>query len=436
MNSAERIYSLFKKSRKVCTDTRSIAPGSIFFALQGERFNGNEFAEKALNLGCVAAIIDDEKFRNDERYILVDDVLKSLQHLAFQYRQEFSFPVIGITGSNGKTTTKELIARVLSRKYKTHFTLGNLNNHIGVPLTILQTQPDTEMLVVEMGANHQGEIALLSSIACPDYGIITNVGKAHLEGFGGFEGVKKGKGELYAYLAANNRTAFINGDNDWLIEMASSRKLVNTINYGRSEKYYCSGVLSAATPYLNIEWRCGYSHGKIRSRITGDYNFENILSAVCIGNYFKVDPGEISKAVEEYIPDNSRSQVIQSGTNTIVLDAYNANPTSMKASLDNFASMQGDNKIVLLGQMAELGESSEEEHRSILLLLNELKLKNRVLVGSSFVKLKEGEVGNFFNSVPEAADWLKTQSISHHLILVKGSRSMKMEELLSSLNQD
>ena len=431
--SIEEIYELYKSNPVVCTDTRNIIKGCIFFALKGATFNGNTFAENALQNGAAYAVIDEPEFKKDERYLLMPDVLNSLQHLANFHRRQLKCPVLAITGSNGKTTTKELISRVLAKKYNVHFTKGNFNNHIGVPLTILSAPPETEMLVVEMGANHQKEIEMLSAIAMPDYGIISNVGKAHLEGFGGFEGVKKGKGELYEFLSLHHGCAFVNGDNPHLTEMIRKKNVKRKIVYGTDTKFDFSGKLMESFPFLKVKWKSGTNSGVISSQLVGEYNFENILAAACIGNYFKVEADQINKAIEEYVPDNSRSQVVKKGSNTILLDAYNANPASMDAALRNFSMMEGKHKVVFLGEMAELGNESEQEHRQLVDLVKSMNFEKVILVGQKFSPHISALPASYFLSSADAAQWTKDQNIKDATILIKGSRSSKMEVVLDSI---
>jgi UDP-N-acetylmuramoyl-tripeptide--D-alanyl-D-alanine ligase len=429
----ETLYSVYKKKPVVCTDSRSITDHCIFFALKGESFNGNEYAESALQQGAAYAVIDERKFQKDERYILVADVLKTLQQLANYHRKQLSCPVIAITGSNGKTTTKELISSVLSKKFKTHFTKGNLNNHIGVPLTILSAPADVEMLVVEMGANHLKEIELLSSIAEPDYGLITNIGKAHLEGFGSFDGVKQGKGELYEFLASHNGLAFVNGDNSILQEMLLQKKVTGVVRYGKKYDCECEGKLLEAFPFLKIEWKYDSQKGIAPTQLIGEYNFENALAAICIGSYFEIEPEIINSAIQEYAPGNSRSQVIHKGTNVIILDAYNANPSSMTEALKNFASIKMHPKIVFLGEMSELGKESASEHLAIVALIEQLNFESVVLVGEWFQKHADRINATWFASSDQAAQWAKEKNIQNASLLIKGSRSVKMEKVMEGL---
>jgi len=429
----EEFYELYKSNPVVCTDTRSITPGCIFFALKGSNFNGNTFAAKALDDGAAYAVIDQSEYKKDDRCIVVPDVLNFMQHLANYHRRQLKCPVIAITGSNGKTTTKELISRVLAKKFHVHFTKGNLNNHIGVPLTILSAPLNTEMLIVEMGANHQKEIETLCAIAMPDYGIISNVGKAHLEGFGGFEGVKKGKGELYEFLALHHGCAFVNGNNQHLAGMIRDKNVKRKIVYGNGNGFDCNGELLESFPFLKVKWNAGNKGGTISSQLVGEYNYENIMAAACIGNYFGVDAGQVSKAIEEYVPDNSRSQVVKRGSNMVLLDAYNANPSSMEAALKNFSLMEGKHKVVFLGEMAELGNESEQEHKHLVDLVKSLNFEKVIFVGKKFSSLLNSQPVGYFESSTDAASWIRDQKISGATILIKGSRSSKMEVVLESL---
>lgn len=428
----ETLHSLFLKHPNISTDSRNVLPGSIFFALKGPSFNGNTFAAGALEKGASYAVVDDSSFARDARYILVADGLKALQELANIHRRNLTIPVLAITGSNGKTTTKELVRNVLSMKYKTVATKGNLNNHIGVPLSILSISANTEFAVIEMGANHQKEIESYCRIAEPDYGLITNVGKAHLEGFGGFEGVKKGKGELYDWISQKGKLVFLNGDNEHLKSMAGEYPSLQIISYGFKEDFYCSGKITSVQP-LSLNWKCGKSEGNIRSSLAGVYNVENILSAVCIGNFFGVDAKLIDKAIEAYVPDNSRSQLVKKGSNTILLDAYNANPTSMEAALKNFMEMDGKHKVVFLGEMAELGSESEYEHRRIVEMLLMFPIDRIVLVGKNFAPFNQLVKCMYFEDSTEAAEWTRKNPVEDSLLLIKGSRSSKMEKVYEAL---
>jgi UDP-N-acetylmuramoyl-tripeptide--D-alanyl-D-alanine ligase len=426
--SIEHLYQLYQKFPSVCTDTRKVQKGDLFFALKGEHFNGNRFAIQALDNGAAYAIIDEAPARMDDRMILVDDALICLQALAAHHRNQFSIPFIAITGSNGKTTTKELVHAVLSEKYQTYTTEGNLNNHIGIPLTLLKIKKDAEMAIVEMGANHLGEIAGYCAYTRPTHGLITNAGKAHLEGFGGVEGVRKGKGELFDYLRAHDGTAFVMWDYDYLHQM--SRGIKNIVSYGTALADI-TGITETATPYLRVRITKGHPSGSIQTRLTGDYNLPNVLAAVSLGNYFKVEPSVIRRGIENYEPSNSRSQIIKAGTNTIILDAYNANPSSMKLAIDNFIQFPEKDKVLLLGGMAELGSESIAEHEMILRQIGLNIWKDVVLVGGDFLKIKH-PYKSFINS-DEAGKWLPSRSFQNTVFLVKGSRSMRMEKVVESL---
>lgn len=421
----EALYSIYQQYPSVQTDTRKLKPGDLFFALKGDNFNGNSFAAKAIEAGAAYAVIDDEAYAIPGKTVLVDDALAALQQLAKYHRQQFSIPFLAITGSNGKTTTKELIHSVLSSSFKTYTTEGNLNNHIGVPLTILKIKADAQMAVIEMGANHQREIASYCNYALPTHGLITNCGKAHLEGFGGVEGVRKGKGELYDHLRQNSGTAFVMWDYDYLHEMSKDIPVI--IKYGTTGADV-EGIAIKSEPFLDVQVNKGIAAGIIHTQLVGDYNLPNVLAAVCAGNYFKVPDEKIKAAIENYHPSNSRSQLVQKGTNTIILDAYNANPSSMKLAIENFAKTKADNKILLLGAMAELGEESLEEHAAIIDLIKQYPWSNVVLVGGDFLKVHHPFTS--FSNAAEARTWLKGQRPEHSHLLVKGSRSMKMETVL------
>lgn len=421
----EELYQLFLRYPSVQTDTRKLKPGDIFFALKGEHFNGNSFAAKAIEAGAACAVIDEAGFEIPGKTVLVEDVLQALQELALYHRQQFKVPFLAITGSNGKTTTKELVHAVLSRKFRTYTTEGNLNNHIGVPLTLLRIGMDAEMAVVEMGANHQGEIASYCRYTLPTHGMITNCGKAHLEGFGGVEGVRKGKGELYDYLKAHQGTAFVMWDYDYLRGMSQGIPVI--IRYGTAAAEI-EGVALQSEPFLVVELRKGADTGIIHTQLVGDYNLPNVLAAVAAGQHFGVPAEEIRNAIEAYTPSNSRSQLIKKGSNTIILDAYNANPSSMKLAIENFGKIKAEKKILLLGAMAELGDESLDEHRAIIQLLQQYQWDAVVLVGGDFLRVEHPFISK--NNAGEARDWLQgLQPVNAHL-LIKGSRSMKMETVL------
>ncbi|MFP4019539.1 MAG: UDP-N-acetylmuramoyl-tripeptide--D-alanyl-D-alanine ligase, partial [Bacteroidales bacterium] len=358
----ETIYKSFLKSKGVTIDSREVKPDYMFFALKGDRFNGNEYAQQAIEKGCRFAVVDEKKYVKDERYILVNDVLDTLQALSNYHRNQLNTKVIAITGSNGKTTTKELTKKILDKKFNILSNIKNYNNHIGVPLTLLNLKQQHDYAIVEMGANHQGEIAKLCDIAEPQYGIITNIGKAHLEGFGSFEGVKKAKGELYDFLDKNNGTIFYNADNPVLVEMAQKHKCLK-LTYGEENKENVNYniQLIRTEPYLKIKTKAG----KISSQLIGKYNFENLMTAISLGYFFEVPFPEIKQAIEEYTPTNNRSQLLNSKFNTIILDAYNANPSSMQAAIANFAKYRKKPRVLILGDMFELGKYSMDEHNQL-----------------------------------------------------------------------
>jgi UDP-N-acetylmuramoyl-tripeptide--D-alanyl-D-alanine ligase len=425
----EKIYNLYLQHPQVQTDTRALQKGDLFFALRGPNFNGNQYASTALSMGAAGVVIDEPISIEGEHIFLVEDVLSTLQALALHHRKQFSIPFLAITGSNGKTTTKELIHAVLSSTFKTYTTKGNLNNHIGVPLTLLSIRHDAEMAIIEMGANHQKEIESYCKIALPTHGLITNCGKAHLEGFGGVEGIRKGKGELFDHLASNIGIAFINSDLDYLETM--SEKISNKIFYGNKKGATPSRVIDTEK-LLGIEVTLGANNQqKIFSQLVGSYNKANIDAAICIGLHFDISFDKIRNAIESYIPDNARSQLIKKGDNTIILDAYNANPTSMQAAIENFAKMEGEHKYLFLGGMMELGKDSIEEHQSLIGLLTRLKLNNTTLVGGDFAHVNHPF--QFFENVSAASEWLKNNLPSNAHLLIKGSRSTKMEKLLDVL---
>lgn len=419
------LYAVFLKHPSIQTDTRKLKPGDFFFALKGPNFNGNKFARQALDRGAAYVIIDETTGFTDDRLISTQDVLKTLQDLAKYHRQQFTIPFIAITGSNGKTTTKELVHEVLSTTYKTCTTKGNLNNHIGIPLTILAVQKDAEIAVIEMGANHQKEIEGYCQYTLPTHGIITNCGKAHLEGFGGVDGVKKGKGELYDYLRTNNGTAFIMTDYPYLQEM--SKGISNIKTYGTQDAEII-GIINNSSEFLEVQITQGANLKNIKTHLVGAYNLPNVLVAVAVGKYFNVADEKIKTALENYFPSNSRSQLIEKDGNKIILDAYNANPSSMKAAIENFAKMEGQNKILLLGGMMEMGDESLAEHKALIDLISKYQWQQVVLVGGDFNKTVHPY--HFFNNSAEAKDWLHLQHFRNALMLIKGSRSMQMEKVL------
>lgn len=420
------LYQLYLQHPSVQTDTRKLKKGDIFFALKGPNFNANLFAMKALEAGAAYAVIDEPVGVDDNRLILVEDVLQTLQDLAGYHRQQFMIPFIAITGSNGKTTTKELVYAVLASHYKTHTTQGNLNNHIGVPLTLLGIPHDAAMAVIEMGANHQKEIAGYCVYTDPDFGIITNCGKAHLEGFGGIEGVRKGKGELYDYIRAHHGTIFRYNDYDYLHTM--SKGIEKVLGYGTLEGNI-TGQVAASEPFLEVTITKGTTFQQVRTQLVGAYNLPNVLCAIAVGKAFNVPDEKIKRSIENYSPSNSRSQMVEKDGNHIILDAYNANPTSMRAAIENFARLSASQKVLMLGGMMELGEESLAEHQQIVDLINEYPWQQVVLVGGDFSKVKHQHL--FFKDSGEAEKWYQQQKFYNTHILIKGSRSMQMEKIVS-----
>lgn len=429
----DKIYRYIQQGYKISTDSRSIDNNTIFFALKGEVFDGNEFASEALDKGAALAIVDKEGLTKRDGLIKVKNVLNTLQSLATFHRSKIKIPVIGITGSNGKTTTKELINSVLSAKYKTLFTPGNYNNHIGLPLTILSIQNKHDIAIIEMGANHVGEIGQLCKIAQPTCGLITNIGKAHIEGFGSFENIIKAKGELYQYLIRNNGLIFVNKDNKILTDQLKSYNKLYT--YGSKADFDCSGSIISSQPYLELEIDIPEIKGsekerRISTNLVGAYNFENVLAAVAIGRYFGVPATDIKKSIEKYKPINRRSQFTQTAKNKVIWDAYNANPTSMALALENFSSNPEKPKVVILGDMLELGDSAKKEHLAIVDLVRNMKLNTVILIGNEFSACPVNENNFFiFRNTEEAADWFTENEIKDSTILVKGSRGIQLEKL-------
>lgn len=434
--SIEHLYEIYRQHPAVSIDSRHLPKGCLFFALRGERFDGNAFAARALAEGASYAVIDNPDFKTDERCLLVEDTLKALQMLALHHRRLFDIPVVAITGSNGKTTTKELVSGVLAAQYRTHFTKGNLNNHIGVPLTLLAMPADTEIAVVEMGANHQGEIDFLCRIAEPAHGLITNIGKAHLEGFGGFEGVKKGKSELYRYLAETGGVVFVNRDEPFLEALAES--CTKKIFYHASQNPnpnllpYETQLLENQ-PFLKVGFLS--ENGNLveaQSNLYGVYNFNNLQTAIAVGRYFKVPAEKIAVAIEAYIPSNNRSQLQKIGANTFLMDAYNANPTSMRHALENFADMTVSEKIAIIGAMRELGDESENEHFAIAELAKRLAFGTVILVGKEFESSAEKFGFQYFDSVENLKEWFDNQAFTNVHFLIKGSRGVQLEKLVGA----
>jgi len=437
--TTEQLYEIYKQHPVISTDTRKIAPGSLFFALKGDKFDANTFAEQAIATGAAYVVIDNPAYQLNGNYILVDDVLSTLQDLARHHRRQLNIPVVGLTGTNGKTTTKELINSVLSQHFNTYATQGNLNNHIGVPLCVLSINSTHEAAVIEMGANHQKEIGMLCSISQPTHGLITNVGKAHLEGFGGFEGVKKGKGELYDYFKKSGGVVFVNSDSADLMQMQFDRALKNVVFYGSIDlENLVSGQLTENSPYLALQWTDN-STGKnydVKSQLTGAYNLDNILAAISIGVYFKLSGEEINAGIAGYQPKNNRSQITQTATNSLICDYYNANPSSMFVAIENMGNIQAGHKVLILGDMFELGDESAAEHEAVIKKAMETGVDERIFIGGEFFKVgpkvrKSGSPEDlFYATVEDAIAALKIHPIKNATVLIKGSRGMALERLV------
>ncbi len=421
----EQLYQYFLECDSVSTDTRKITKNSMFFALKGDNFNGNTFADTALKEGAKYCVVDEEAYSKNQNCLLVDDVLQTLQRLATHHRKQLNTTIIALTGSNGKTTTKELINAVLSTQFKTSATQGNLNNHIGVPLTLLKMTADIDIGIVEMGANHPKEIEFLSTIALPDYGLITNFGKAHLEGFGSIEGVIKSKSELYEHLKAHNKLIFVN-END-ATQLKQTQGYDHVFKFGTSANSDSKIEIESTQPYVTLK----YKGQLIHSHLAGTYNFNNIAVAIAIGNYFKVELHHIISAIESYIPTNNRSQILEKGTHTIIMDAYNANPTSMIAALENFKQLENNHKVLFLGDMFELGATAEDEHQHIVNYIESNDIGTTYLTGENFYKTKVTKQGILkFKTFDDLKEELKQNPIKHKFILIKGSRGMALERIL------
>lgn len=423
----KELYQHFQKHPSINIDTRKVEKGDIFFALKGPNFNANHFAKHAIDKGAAYAIVDEELNLADKKIIKTDNVLLTLQQLAKHHREQFNIPFIAITGSNGKTTTKELVHEVLSSSFKTYTTQGNLNNHIGIPLTILKIKKDAQLAVIEMGANHLKEIESYCYYTKPTHGLITNFGKAHLEGFGSIEGVWKGKGELFNFLRENSGTAFVNCDDNHIKEISAGIK--DIVTYGTLEGSVMGKSVNSSS-LLEVEITKGANIDLIKTQLVGQYNLPNVLATVAIGKYFNISDEKIKTAIDNYSPANSRSQLLIQNTNTIILDAYNANPSSMKSAIENFAQMQGKNKILLIGTMMELGEESDKEHEDLIEIINGYKWDNVVLVGNNFNHINHSYI-QFDNSLL-AKKWLQDQHLQNSYILIKGSRSIQMEKVLEA----
>jgi len=427
MSGIEKFYNEFYKPDIICTDSRKLKPGDIFIALRGDNFNGNEFAEAAINGGAIVAVIDESIYKKLPNTILVDDSLQFLKELAIFHRKKAGFHVIGLTGSNGKTTTKELILNVLSEKFICQSTKGNLNNHIGVPLTILSIEPATEFAIIEMGANHPGEIRQLCEIALPDSGLITNIGWAHLEGFGGFEGVKKTKAELFDYLKSIKGKIYYNGSDPVLIELIDQYQ--NAVSY-ISESGLCRGNIENVDPVLEIQLSDLLNNSiRISSNLYGEYNFENIMAAACIGLDLGLNLNEIKKGIERYKPSNNRSQLIKIGSTTLILDCYNANPSSMKESLLSFSKLSSSEKVVVLGEMRELGSYSKSEHKKLSEIIDSYHFEEVIFIGNEFIGIKIAN-SKYFDSVMDLKDYFNKSKYAEKYILIKGSRANALEKIL------
>ena len=422
------LYDLFIHNPQITTDSRNCPKGSIFFALKGDKFDGNQYAGKALASGCVYAVIDNPDYYIGERTILVDNVLKTLQQLAHHHRKVLGLPIIGITGTNGKTTTKELLAAVLSTKFNLLYTEGNFNNHIGVPLTLLRLTHDHEMEVIEMGASHPGDIKELVDIVHPNYGIITNVGRAHLEGFGSFEGVIRTKGELYDYIRRSKGKIFIKKENEYLQSIA---KGIEQITYGNGDDAFASGQVVSCDPFLVFNWKQQGKLHTVETHMIGSYNLDNVLAAVAVGRFFKIPAERISRAIAAYEPTNNRSQFKKTENNELIIDAYNANPSSMKVALDNFITMPVQPKAIILGDMRELGPTSDELHAEVVEQIKKGQFDKVFLCGEHFSKV--GKEFSPFATTEAMTEELRRQPLKGYHILIKGSHSMGLEKLADIL---
>ena len=430
MHSIESLYSIFCTHPSISTDSRNCPKDGLFFALKGPNFDGNRYAESALHAGCRYVIVDDPSVVKDERYLLVPDVLTALQSLAKHHRRQWGKTIIGITGTNGKTTTKELMAAVLGQKQTVLYTQGNLNNHIGVPLTLLKLNEKHQLAIIEMGANHPGEIKALCALADPDYGLITNVGKAHLEGFKTFEGVIKTKGELYEHVANKNGHIFVNRSNPYLKTLAKKQNILAYATEAGSDIW---GEANAESPQLIVNWYQNYNQhaGTAHTQLIGNYNLENAMAAIRVGMHFGVDNASIKQALENYHPSNNRSQLLKTAQNTLIVDAYNANPTSMMAAIRNFSQLKSENKVLILGSMKELGDHSESEHKNLIQELTQLEMPRVYLIGQEFASNN----GDYpcFDQVDALIEFIQSNPLKDSTILLKGSRSNQLERLIPYL---
>jgi UDP-N-acetylmuramoyl-tripeptide--D-alanyl-D-alanine ligase len=430
MSELHKIYAIYKEFQNISTDSRTINKGDIFFALKGPNFDANKLAVKAIEKGASFAIVDDHTLPDSSQIIKVSDVLETLQQLGALHRSKMNVKVLAITGSNGKTTTKELIAKVLAKKYKIIYTEGNLNNHIGVPLTLLRIKQDTEIAVIEMGANHMGEIRKLCLLARPDYGIITNIGKAHLEGFGSLTGVINAKSEMYSFIDDNEGMLFVNQDNELLNRLSVN---IKRFTFGSELSSNLYGELINADPFLHVAWEYKGMQSVTATKIIGTYNAENLFSAIAVGCYFDVSQDDIEDAISNYTPSNSRSQLIETRKNKVIMDAYNANPVSMEAAIRNFEKIRGNKSIVILGDMLELGEESDYEHANILKLLTDLDFEEVILVGPLFERVYGGDDWKIFSEIDSLCRHLEKHPLKNYEILIKGSRGIHLEKVLPLL---
>ncbi len=429
-HTVESVYSYFQKHPEVSTDTRSLKEGALFFALKGPNFDANKLVLQALEQGAAYAVADDAQLPDDPRILKVEDSQRMLQELGQYHRRKMKAKVIGITGTNGKTTTKELMARVLASSFNIVFTEGNLNNHLGVPLSLLRINEDTDIAVIEMGANHMGEIMQLCRLAEPDFGIITNIGKAHLEGFGSFQGVINSKSELYAYIDDHAGMLFVNTDNQLLDRLS---KNIKRFTFGSSMQADVYGQLIEADPFVQIDWEYGSNQMTVESRLIGNYNAENILAAIAVGCHFNVPAEKINHAISSYIPSNNRSQLVETSKNRVIMDAYNANPVSMELAIKNFDSIRHSKAMLILGDMLELGQESDAEHAEILKLLSDLEMPEVILVGPHFERVYAGDDWLHFEKVEQLCSYFEEKQPKSYDILIKGSRGIRLEKVLPYL---